>query len=52
MTHDIGSHHIVAYYLTLEVRSAISLFLLGTRLPPQRIGRYLDGEEEVEGLYR
>jgi len=51
---DVGMSHIVDYYLHLEVLACAELYRL--RKPNQirdlRIGRYLDGEEEREGLYR
>jgi hypothetical protein len=53
-SHDVGMSHIVDYYLHLEVLACAELYRL--RKPNQirdlRIGRYLDGEEEREGLYR
>jgi len=49
---DVGMSHVVDYYLSLEVADMARLFRAGARLPLQRIGRYLDGEEEREGTYR
>jgi hypothetical protein len=49
---DIGNIHIVDYYLHREVKAIAALYHASIKLPEQRIGRYLDGEEEREGLYR
>jgi len=51
-SHDVGISHVVDHYLHLEVADMARLFRASTHLPPIRIGRYLDGEEEREGLYR
>jgi len=49
---DVGMSHVVDHYLHLEVADMARRFRASSHLPPQRIGRYLDGEEDREGLYR
>lgn len=50
---DIGSLHVIDYYLHIEAKLATALFMSSQPyISALRIGRYLDGEEEQEGLYR
>ena len=47
---DIGSLHVIDYWLHWATKDLISVPRYG--YAAQRIGRYLDGEEEREGTYR
>jgi hypothetical protein len=49
---DVGTSHIIDWYMHREVQGITVHFRAQPALPLQRIGRYLDGEEEREGLYR
>ena len=49
---DVGMSHVVDYYMQSEIRGAVIWFRATERVIEQRIGRYLDGEEEREGTYR
>ncbi len=49
---DVGNLHIIDHALHRAEIACTALFLARVRGPQLRIGRYLDGEEEREGLYR
>lgn len=51
-THDVGTEHVRDREIWLALREMIRSFRVGPNPSQKRIGRYLDGEEEVEGLYR
>ena len=47
---DVGNLHVIDYWLHWATKDLISVPRYG--YATQRIGRYLDGEEEREGTYR